>query len=97
MKTGKEIRCSSPAATYGKVLFGMDVPQETVGKTRQILLEVPKLTEILRNPTIAMRKKQSVIDKVFPVEMRNFLKTVCAYHRVGLLEEIFASYDGLRD
>lgn len=97
MKAGKEIRCSSPAATYGKVLFGMDVPQETVGKTRQILLEVPKLTEILRNPTIAMRKKQSVIDKVFPVEMRNFLKTVCAYHRVGLLEEIFASYDGLRD
>lgn len=97
METDKEIRCSSPAVTYGKVLFEMKVPQEAVSKARQILEEVPQITEILRNPTIAMRKKKSVIDKVFPEEMGNFLKTVCAYRRTNLLEEIFASYDRLRD
>ena len=97
MKTDKEIRCSSPAVIYGKVLFEMKVSEEAVSKTRQILAEAPRLTEILQNPTVAMRKKQSVINKVFPEEMRNFLKTVCARKRTALLEEIFVSYDRLRD
>ena len=96
MKT-KEIRCSSPAVTYGKVLFEMKVPEEAVSRTRQILAEVPQIAEILQNPTVAMRKKQTVIDKVFPEVMRKFLKTVCAYQRTSLLEEIFAAYDRLRD
>ena len=54
MKT-KEIRCSSPAVTYGKVLFEMKVPEEAVSRTRQILAEVPQIAEILQNPTVAMR------------------------------------------
>ena len=75
MRTDKEIRCSSPAISYGRVLFGLDVPEETVSKTREILKEVPQLADIFMNPTISLRKKYSVIDKVFPEEMRNFLKT----------------------
>ena len=97
MRTDKEIRCSSPAISYGRVLFGLDVPEETVSKTREILKEVPQLADIFMNPTISLRKKYSVIDKVFPEEMRNFLKTVCRYHRMGLLDEIFAAYDNCRD
>ena len=66
MRTDKEIRCSSPAISYGRVLFGLDVPEETVSKTREILKEVPQLADIFMNPTISLRKKYSVIDKVFP-------------------------------
>lgn len=97
MKTGNEIRCSSPAVGYARVLFEMRIPEETVSKTREIFREVPQLQEIFTNPTIAMRKKLSVIDRVFPEEMRNFLKTACRYQRMDLVEEIFAVYDRLRD
>lgn len=97
MKTDNEIRCSSPAVSYGRVLFGMDVPEEAVSKTREILREVPQLTDVFMNPTISLKKKYSVIDKVFPVEMRNFLKTVCRYQRMGLIEEIFAAYENCRE
>ena len=35
----------------------------------------------------------TVIDKVFPEEIRNFLKVVCKYQRMDLIEDIFAAYD----
>ena len=97
MKTDNEIRCSSPAVSYGRVLFGKNVPEETVSKTREILREVPQLTDVFMNPTISLKKKYSVIDKVFPEEMRNFLKTVCRYQRMGLIDEIFAAYENCRE
>ena len=97
MKTDKEIRCSSPAVSYGRVLFGLDIPEESVGKTREILKEVPQLMDVFMNPTISLKKKYSVIDRVFPEETRNFLKTVCRYQRMGLMDEIFAAYDNCRE
>lgn len=97
MKTGNKIRCSSPAVTYGSVLYGMDVPEEAVAKTREIFTEVPQLREIFINPTIPVKKKYTVIDRVFPDKMRNFLKTACRYQRMDLLEEIFAAYDRCAD
>ena len=45
------------------------------------------------NPTIPAQKKERVIDKVFPQEMRNFLKVACKYERMDLIPEIFAAYD----
>lgn len=97
MKADNEIRCSAVAQGYGRVLFEMAVPQEAVEQTREMLAEVPRLAGALMNPVIAMKKKLSVIEKVFPGEMVNFLKTVCSYQRIGLLDEIFASYDKMKE
>lgn len=97
MQTDKEIRCSSPAVSYGKVLFELGIPGESVQKTKEILEAVPQLSELFMNPTVALKKKQAVIDRVFPEEMRNFLKTVCRYQRMDLMDEIFAAYDKCRD
>ena len=55
--------------------------------------EVPQLHDIFVNPTIDLKKKMTVIDKVFPEEIRNFLKVVCKYQRMDLIEDIFAAYD----
>ena len=77
MQTNKEIRCSSPAVSYGKVLFELGVPEESVKKTKEILEAVPQLSDLFTNPTVALKKKQTVIDRVFPEDMRNFLKTAC--------------------
>lgn len=97
MGTDNNIRCSSTAVRYAKVLFGMDIPEDAVRMTREIFREVPQLTDIFVNPTIAQKKKLNVIDKVFPKEMRNFLKTACRYQRMDLMKEIFAAYDRCRD
>ncbi len=97
MKTGDKIRCTLPAVTYGTVLYSMNVPGDQVSKTREILKEVPQLQEIFVNPTISLKVKYSITDRVFPESMRNFLKTACRYRRMDLIEEIFAAYDRCQD
>lgn len=97
MQTDREIRCSSPAVSYGKVLFELGLPEESIRKTKEILEAVPQLSELFMNPTIPLKKKQKVIDRVFPEEMCNFLKTACRYQRMDLMDEIFAAYDKCRD
>lgn len=93
METNKKVICSSSAMRYAEVLFELALPKETIGKTREIFSEVPQITEILENPTIRQDKKEQVIDKVFPQEIRNFLKVVCRYQKIDLIEEIFDAYD----
>ena len=72
-------------------------PEKQVQKTREIFEEVPQLHDIFVNPTIALGKKMSVIDRVFPEEIRNFLKVVCKYQRMDLIPEIFTAYDDYCD
>ena len=97
MQTDKIICCSAPAVSYGTVLAGMDITEESVQKTREILEAVPQLEELFLNPTVPQQKKLDVIGRVFPEEMHAFLKTVCTHHRMDLLGEIFAAYDRCRD
>ena len=80
------------AVRYARVLYEVNVPAEAVQKTREIFSEVPQLHDIFVNPTIDLKKKMTVIDKVFPEEIRNFLKVVCKYQRMDLIEDIFAAY-----
>lgn len=93
MKTNRKVICSSSAVRYAETLFELNIPKETIEKTREIFSEVPQITDVLDNPTIRQEKKEQVIDKVFPREMRNFLKIVCRYRKVRLLGEIFDAYD----
>lgn len=97
MGTDNTVRCSLTAAGYAKVLCGMNLPEETVEQTKEIFREIPQLTDIFVNPTIPLKNKLNVIDKVFPQEIRNFLKTACRYRRLDLTGEIFAAYDRYRD
>ena len=91
--TNSQIYCSSAAMRYAQVLYELNVPKEAIQKAREIFEEVPQLHDVFVNPTIPTLKKASVIDKVFPQEMRNFLKVVCKYDRMDLITEIFAAYD----
>ena len=88
-----QIYCPVAAVRYARVLYEVNVPAEAVQKTREIFSEVPQLHDIFVNPTIDLKKKMTVIDKVFPEEIRNFLKVVCKYQRMDLIEDIFAAND----
>ena len=91
--TTSQMYCSSAAMRYAQVLYELNVPKEAIQKAREIFEEVPQLHDVFVNPTIPTQKKECVIDKVFPQEIRNFLKVACKYERMDLLPEIFAAYD----
>lgn len=97
MRTDRVIQCSSAAVSYGKVLAGLNIPDESVRKTREVFKEIPQLKELFLNPAVAQTKKMNVINRVFPEEMQRFMKTVCRHHRMDLLDEIFTVYDRCLD
>lgn len=85
--------CPSAAVRYARVLYDLRISEEAVETARKMFDEVPQLHDIFVNPTVSLRKKLSVIDKVFPDEIKNFLKIVCKYQRMDLITDIFAAYD----
>lgn len=97
MKTDKAIRCSSPAVSYGRVLFEQNIPEAVVRRTAEMFDTVPQIRELFLNPVIALQKKMDVIDRIFPEEMHNFLKTVCRHQRMNILDEIFTAYSRCMD
>ena len=65
--------CSDAVRT--EYCIELNVPKEAIQKAREIFEEVPQLHDVFVNPTIAgCRRNERVIDRVFPQEMRNFLK-----------------------
>lgn len=91
--TNSQKYCPSAAVRYAQVLYELKIPKEAIQKTREILEEVPQLYDVFVNPTISAEKKANVIDRVFPQEIRNFLKVACKYERMDLILEIFDAYD----
>ena len=64
-------------AGYARVLYELKVPAEDIEETRNLFAQTPELLEVLTNPTIFIAKKEKVIDRIFPLFHRNFLKVVC--------------------
>ncbi|CUX32233.1 ATP synthase F1 subunit delta [Clostridium sp. C105KSO13] len=85
--------CPQAAVRYARVLYELNVPEEDIQKTKEIFARAPQLHDALLNPTIPEEHKRKVIDKVFPEEIRNFLKVTCRYQRINLLTDIFTAYD----
>lgn len=81
------------AGRYAAVLYELAYPKKAIEETREILKTNPVLTETLMNPTIPEREKRNVIERIFPQEMKNFLKTVCKNQRMNLISDIFAAFD----
>lgn len=77
------------AMCYGEVLYRLEIPREAVDQTSRILTKVPEVMKLLDSPAVSPRKKERIIDRIFPEPIRNFLKVVCRYGNAALLPEIF--------
>ena len=86
---GSAVNCG---IRYAKVLYELNMNREAIQKTEEIFAEVPQLRDVFSNPTIREEKKFKVIDRVFPEEIRNFLKVACRHHRMELIGDIFKAY-----
>ena len=75
-RLNKEYCCSPSAKQYAHVLYELGISKEAVGETEKLFEEVPVLEETFASPVVPMREKLSSIDKIFPEEIKNFLKVV---------------------
>lgn len=80
------------AKKYAEILLGMGISKEAITQSEDIFEAVPQLAETFKDPSVSLSKKHTVIEKVFPGEIRDFLKLLCdnqdAEKWSGILEEL---------
>lgn len=87
---------TSPVADdYGKVLFEENIERKAVEKSMDILYSSKELVCALDNPAVSDSEKHNVIDRLFPEEMRNFIKYVCDNRHIYIMKDIYNVYDRL--
>ncbi len=65
------------AIEYAGLLRDLKVSLGAVLHAKEIIEAVPVLAEQLAEPTLSLEKKNIIIEKIFPQEIRDFLKIVC--------------------
>lgn len=80
------------AINYGQVLFEMSVPKTAIEEAALVLKVVPELKHALSSPVIPKSSKHRVIDRVFPQEMKTFLKVLVERRDIDLVNDIFKAW-----
>ncbi len=78
---------------YVNLLQQFEVPDTTVRQVKGLFETIPMLSEKLTDPNVEMTRKHKVIDKIAPLEMRDFLKLVCDKGDIDLLQDVFEVYE----
>lgn len=78
---------------YARALYELSFSHEKLSEAAAILAENPALLEVLKKPCIPLREKERVIERIFPLELRSFMKVVCNNKRAGDLPEILKAYE----
>ncbi len=77
---------------YAKSLRAMKLSESAVSNTDDIFKTVPEITARLSDPTTPLTQRHSIVDKIFPEEIRDFLKILCDNDAVELWDEICEAY-----
>lgn len=82
----------STALDYAKTLHELNIGNDIVGQADDIFKAVPQVRVDFENPAIAITAKHNVIDKVFPIQIRDFLKVLCDNEDVELWDDILKAF-----
>ena len=82
------------ADNYAKVLMDMNIAPEKVDDMRALLTN-EMVYEALANPFVSRPNKHSVIEKLFPEAVWNFVKVMSDNGDIVLAEDMFQTYDQL--
>ena len=85
-------RLISTALEYAKRLRELNIPGDIVGQTGDIFKAVPQVKLDFESPAVALSAKHNVIEKVFPLQIRDFLKVLCDNGDVYLWDDICTAY-----
>jgi F-type H+-transporting ATPase subunit alpha len=81
------------AIDYARELIEWKISLGAFWQTKDILETVPVLYEQLVNPTLSLEKKHAIIDKIFPKDIRDFLKLLCDNSDADKLNEIIELFE----
>lgn len=84
---------SQRAANYAKVLYSLNISEESIVHTKELLTKQTELLDTLENPVIKDKEKNSVIDQLFHKEIAVFLKVLCENKAIGIFHDIFEAYE----
>ncbi len=77
---------------YVKALWDMRMPLEQIEKACEIYDSEPMLKEIFENPAVYREEKERIIAEIFPREVHNLMKMLCAYLDIKYFHEIVEGY-----
>ena len=77
---------------YAKEMKKLSVTVEDAKRTAEILEALPQITTDFEKPTIELEKKHHMIDMIFPVNIRDFLKLLCDHHDFALFLQVLESF-----
>lgn len=83
------------AVEYAKDLQKTGLSKDLLSEVNGILEAVPQVRVDFEDPTVALEKKHLVVERVFPKDIRNFLKLLCDNNDFALWDDICASYKHL--
>jgi F-type H+-transporting ATPase subunit alpha len=76
---------------YASSLHKAGTTKEALQQVKGILEAVPQIRVDFEDPTVTIEKKHVVIDRVFPKEIRDFLKILCDNDDFKLFDDICAA------
>lgn len=62
---------------YAQQLYRMRVPKSEIEETSRVFDVLPETASQLSDPTVSLEKRLSIIDSIFPTEVRTVLKALC--------------------
>ena len=77
---------------YAVELHELKIQKDLIQQTADIFKAVDQIMEDLANPAVSLERKHNVIDKIFPKEIRDFLKVLCDNNEVEMFPEIAKAY-----
>ena len=77
---------------YAVELHELKIQKDLIQQTADIFKAVDQIMTDLANPAVSLEKKHNVIDKIFPKEIRDFLKVLCDNNEVEIFPEIAKAY-----
>ena len=78
---------------YAKQLFRMAVPKSVIEETSRIFEVLPETAGQLSDATIPLEKRMSIIDSIFPTEVRDTLKVLCNDGLLSAWGEVAEEYE----
>lgn len=83
------------AMNYAQDLRNTEISKDLLQQVKDILDAVPQVRVDFENPAVEVSKKHLVIDRVFPKEIRNFLKILCDNDEFSLFDEVCEAWTEL--
>jgi F-type H+-transporting ATPase subunit alpha len=80
------------AIEYAALINDLSVSLGSVLNTRDVFNDVPVLKAQLSDPTMGLERKHTIIDRIFPHDIRDFLKILCDSNDIDKLNNIIEAF-----